>query len=192
MLSGLSARRVAVFALTSLSGLGACNSNNACEGVSCFPTITVLPGQPLTEAGNYEVDLVVDSQRMNCTLKVPSTAPPDCDNQSAYVAQQSGKGITYISVDGMFKTFSVTVKRDGITVAAQTFSSLNYVTADFTGAGCASCPAATVTLNGGGPDASAGVSPDAGTHARPDATVGAGPDATTPVVMKPDAAADAR
>ncbi|HVW27246.1 MAG TPA: hypothetical protein VHC69_17890 [Polyangiaceae bacterium] len=189
---GVSPRSLVAFALTSLGGLGACNSNNACEGVSCVPTVTVLPGQPLTQSGSWEVDIVADGKKMNCTLKVPSTAPAQCSDSSAYVAQESGKGITYVSVDGMYQTLSVTVKRDGATVAAETFSSLKYETSDFTGVGCISCPAATVTLNGEGPDASVGAKPDASTGAKPDASVGAVPDATTTVVTAPDAAADAR
>ena len=179
---GVSPRAIAAFVLTSLGGLGACNSNNACEGVSCVPTITVLPGEPLTEAGSYEVDLVADGQKMKCTLAVPSTAPAQCDDASAYVAQESGKGITYISVDGMYAMLSVTVKRDGATIADQTFASPKYVNSDFTGAGCVSCPAARVTLGSEEPDASV--------TAKPDASV-AGPDATTTVVTPTDAAADA-
>jgi hypothetical protein len=169
-------------ALASLGGLYACNSNNACEGVSCIPAVSVIPGQPISESGSYEVDFVADGKKMTCTLQVPSTAPAQCTDSNAYVAQKSGEGITLLSVDGMYNTLSVTVKRDGETVAAQTFSSLKYENTDFTGVGCVSCPQAKVTLSvgGEGPDASTPV---------PDASVATKPDASA--LGRPDAAVDA-
>jgi hypothetical protein len=157
-------------ALASLSGSYACTSNN-CSDVSCTPIVGVVPETPISESGSYEVDFVADGKKMTCTLKVASTAPAQCSDSRAYVAQTQGKGITLMSVDGMYDTLSVTVKRDGQTIASQTFSSLKYVNADFTGAGCVSCPTAQVTLSngGGGPDASVAKTPDASVSTQADA-----------------------
>jgi hypothetical protein len=151
--------------------------------VSCIAAVTVVPAQPISESGSYEVDFVADGTKMNCTLQVPSTAPAQCSDSRAYVAQEQGKGITFLSVDGMYTTLSVTMKRDGETIAAETFSKLNYENANFTGVGCPSCPAAQVTLTLGNvesPDASTTPAPDASTVKTSDASAG-----------KADAAADA-
>jgi hypothetical protein len=190
LLLGLSA-----FATSLLGGLCACNSTNACTGVSCFPTVTIKPEPPISQAGDYEVDFVADGMKMTCTLTVPSTAPADCTDQRAYVAQKSGEGITFMSVDGdsTYSTVSVTVKRDGETIAAQTFSSLKYENADFTGAGCPSCPAVSKTLRvgtvGEEPDASSKPAPDASVSKMPDASVMTAKDAAAPAHR--DAAIDA-
>src|SRR5947208_3538963 len=95
-------------ALASLGDLSACNSNNACEGVSCFPAVNVLPKSAIAEAGSYKVSLVADGKLYSCTLRVPSTAPAQCSDNDAYVQQVKGQGIVAISLTGMFKKLSVT------------------------------------------------------------------------------------
>lgn len=175
LLFGLSALAV------SFSGLSGCNSNNGCEGVSCRATVSVTPEHPIAASGSYEVDFVADGTKMKCTLTVPSTAPSNCTDERAYVKQESGQGITFMSVDGMYKTLSVTVKHEGETIASQTFSPLDYQNADFTGAGCVSCPSAAKTLSlgnaGEGPDASSKPAPDASVVTKPDASSQGRPDA---------------
>lgn len=172
-------------ALASLGALSACNSNNACEGVSCNPSVVVTPDSPISAAGKYEVELIADGKTFTCTLKIPSTLPAQCSDDAAYVRQEQGQGIVYLSLDGTYKKLAVKVVHDGATVAEQTFTSLKYVNADFTGVGCNGCPTATQTLNNGKPDASAGGEPDAAGTPAP----GAAPDAATAVVTPPDAAA---
>lgn len=171
----------------SFGGLSGCNSNNGCEGVSCVPLVAIVLEHSLSESGSYEIDFVADGTMMKCTIALPSTAPANCTDSRAYVVQKSGQGITSMSVDGTYKTLSVTVKHEGETIASETFSPLHYQSADFTGVGCVSCPSASVTLKvGEGPDASSKPAPDASVVTKPDASAVVASDASSQ--GRPDAA----
>lgn len=82
---------------------------------------------------------------MGCSVKVPSTAPAKCTDERAYVYQESGRGILWLSVDGKIKDLSVTITLDDAPFADQTFTP-KYEDVELNGPGCGTCPAAGETL----------------------------------------------
>ena len=140
LIFGLAATLLAVIALS--VPLPACSS---CADIGCIPNVTITPEHPISEAGQYQVDFVADGENMGCSVKVPNTAPPKCTDERAYVYQESGRGILWLSVDGKIKDLSVTITHDGAPFADQTFSP-SYEDVEFNGPGCGTCPAAGETL----------------------------------------------
>ena len=140
---GLGAAAVAGIVGTSLAELSACGSS--CSDVGCIQAVTVTPDHALSDPGHYEVDFVADGVDMSCTLTVPSTAPAKCSDSRAYVSQDKGRGIVFLSVDGKYKSLSVTVLKDGNTLAEQTYA-VAYQGVEINGPGCGTCPAASETL----------------------------------------------
>jgi Fe-S cluster biogenesis protein NfuA len=144
----------AAVALTSRGSAPGCTST--CNGVGCIQSVTITPEHSLSDPGDYEVDFVADGFTSKCTLTVPSSIPAKCSDERAFVSQQSGRGIAFVSIDGDYKTVTVTILRDGTTVTSRTFSP-KYEDIALDGA-CETCPTATETLK-------LGVGLDGGTEA---------------------------
>ncbi|HEX4338050.1 MAG TPA: hypothetical protein VH062_19205 [Polyangiaceae bacterium] len=140
---GLGAAVLAGVVGTSLSAVSACGSS--CTDIGCTEAVTVTPEHALGDSGSYEVDFVADGVDMSCTLKVPSTAPAKCTDSRAYVFQEAGRGITFVSVDGKYKSLHVTVLHEGNTIADQTYA-VTYQGVEINGHGCGTCDAASETL----------------------------------------------
>jgi hypothetical protein len=147
--------RLAVTTVAAVAGIALAACSSSCADAGCVQAVTITLERPLSDPGSYEVDFVADGVTMSCTLTVPSTKPSRCTNSRAFVSQEEGRGIVFLSMDGKFESLSVTVLRDGSTLAEQTYS-VAYQGVELNGPGCGTCPAASETLKATESDAGLG------------------------------------
>jgi hypothetical protein len=133
---------------------------NSCSDIGCIQNLTITPDGTVDDSGKYEARFDADGEAITCTLTVPSTTPPKCTDSHAYVYQNDGR-VRFLSLDGDYKTVSVTLLHEGTVIADESFAP-EYTDDELNGSGCGTCLAASATLRIGAPTISDAGAPPPG------------------------------
>jgi hypothetical protein len=111
--------------------------------MGCGPAFTIRFDEPLRAAGSYEIVGVSEGGESRCHYELPvaqANLARDCGN--LYLGFDASGALASIESTPRVRSLAVSIARDGVTVAARTFSP-DYSFEELNGPGCGTCASAT-------------------------------------------------